>query len=140
MIKVARFASFENDKFIHDQNEHASNGYAETEQSFPEENHSSLPRISPDTRGASQLSGNKRKVDEDEFDNESPHSSPTKVCPTPVTWNPFAKRQVFSPTKNVNKSKAALVGSVSSPTPKLSRNSTFTFKSKEETRTKKNIL
>jgi len=140
MIKVARFAFFDDDEFIPEQNEHASNQYADTEQSFPEEYHSSLRRISPDTRSASQLSGNKRKVDENEFDDESQQSSPSKVCPTPVTLNPFAKRQVFSPTKNVNKSKSALVGSVSSPKPKLSRNSTFTFKSKEETRTKKIFL
>jgi hypothetical protein len=142
LIKIAKFASLESHE-----------GAAEESKLTDIEERCRLQsveygsrRISPDSQNLIQTSGNKRKrskgndVDSTESD-VMQLTTPSKVMHSQPKLNPFFVREQFSsPKKVVNNRIASVDGAASSPRPHLFRNSTFSFKSKEETRTRKKFL
>ncbi len=102
-------------------------------------------RISPDSRDLVQASGKKRKElqGEDEINfldqQQSQQTTPSKGLTSHPKLNPFfVKRQFLSPNRMVKNSASSVAAC--SPKSPLLRNSTFSFQSKEETRTKKQFL
>ena len=149
-IKNAKFAPMEEDEYAPGHSGFGDNMYPNNEEMLDTEFDSSFSRITPDARVRSPSSGNKRQLEREEFEvdgkkidhpnRRAQPMAPSNFPPAPHTSNPFAKKRIESPMKRVNKSKAALVGSPSPSKPKLSRNSTFSAKSKEETRAAKRFL
>jgi hypothetical protein len=142
MIKIVKFASLNYHEGAAEESELADI----EERSRVQLNEFGSRRISPDSRNLIQTSGNKRKTGEDnDIDStENDHkqqATPSQVLLSQPKLNPFfVKEQFSSPKKTVTKRTATVAGTATSPKPHLFRNSTFSFKSKEETRTKKKFL
>jgi len=141
MIKIVKFSSL-ND--FEESNAEVSKHSETGERNYERSVEFSSRRISPDSRDVGQASGNKRKAfegaDEVAYSDQqtSQQTTPSKGLTSQPKLNPFfVKRQFSSPNRTGKNS--ALVGANSPKSPPF-RNSTFSYQSKEETRTKKKFL
>lgn len=142
MIKIIKFSALNDFEECHAEiNNIGENNKINYERSIE----FSSRRISPDSRDVVQASGKKRKGLEGEDDvsfldqQHSQQTTPSKELTSQPKLNPsIVKRQFLSPNRMVKNS--ALSVAACSPKSPLLRNSTFSFQSKEETRTKKRFL